>query len=339
MLPNKPNTTFVQIGGNFKSGTSLLSSLFDNHPNICAISRETGFNSYLYSALSSSSQLSKNEKLELLLSRHKKHNYLKENADEVKSILYKRITQNNYSQFQLYWELMKAHHEVFDKRKFQNMTHWVDKSPLSHFFASEILENFPNAKFIHLVREPKNNLSSIWTKLINKNRTWKEKEAVLYKYHHFSNGSLKLARINQQRFGPEKYKVIRFEDLCQNPEHNMQEICSFIGLEYSKILLKPTQGEKPYEGNNHEGQKFTSVSNQNINRWKERMPDYPAAVIEYQTNKNFEHFGYQKHFNKLQTNYAYAKHCLSILSIKKQALRRGGFPLRTLDSQFFDTFD
>ena len=38
---------------------------------------------------------------------------------------------------------------------------WVEKTTSSEFYATEIANWFPNAKFIHLVRDPRDNFASL----------------------------------------------------------------------------------------------------------------------------------------------------------------------------------
>ena len=38
---------------------------------------------------------------------------------------------------------------------------WVEKTTSSEFYATEIIKWFPNAKFIHLIRDPRDNFASL----------------------------------------------------------------------------------------------------------------------------------------------------------------------------------
>ena len=56
--------------------------------------------------------------------------------------------------------------------------------------------------------------------------------------------------------GSDKYKIVKFENLCTNPEYEMNEVADFLGIEYSKVLLSPTVLGNNTSGNNFEGETF-----------------------------------------------------------------------------------
>ena len=51
MMVDRNQFSYVQIAGNMKSGTSLLSSLLDNHPDIACYPGQTSATGYLYPIL------------------------------------------------------------------------------------------------------------------------------------------------------------------------------------------------------------------------------------------------------------------------------------------------
>jgi hypothetical protein len=42
-----------------------------------------------------------------------------------------------------------------------------------------------------------------------------------------------------QHHAPDKYCEVRYENLCTNPEHTIQSICSAINVDYQKAMLGP----------------------------------------------------------------------------------------------------
>jgi hypothetical protein len=66
--------------------------------------------------------------------------------------------------------------------------------------------------------------------------------------------SITRIRILQEIFGfNNAFLVYRYEDLVQNTEILMRDICSKLGLIYNEILLKPTIGGFSWLGNSHSG--------------------------------------------------------------------------------------
>lgn len=121
------------------------------------------------------------------------------------------------------------------------------------------------------------------------------------------------------------------------PRKKLNDICKFIGLEYSTDLLAPTQYGQTYQGNNHEGEKFQSINNSNIDRWKERLPSFPAKIIECQPNKYFDQFNYTREFTLFQKIPALVKFKLMTMLTEQKALYKGFFN-HQMDERVFQTF-
>ena len=107
---------------------------------------------------------------------------------------------------------------------------------------------------------------------------------------------MEFGKYNQELFGSEKYMIIKYEELTQNPEETMKKISSFLEIKFNSILLKPTICGKLWEGNNFEGKKFKSISNTNTNRWKERISKKDGMIIEYFFQDIMKYYDYQLEF-------------------------------------------
>ncbi len=58
-----------------------------------------------------------------------------------------------------------------------------------------------------------------------------------------------MAAVNQEIYGEEQYKVVRFEDLTTNPMEVLQEICEFAGVDRTESMLFPSYMGLPWKGN------------------------------------------------------------------------------------------
>ncbi len=103
---------------------------------------------------------------------------------------------------------------------------WGDKHPhyadpaLDPGALDTILELFPDSRFIHLYRNPRNQIYS-YTKL-----GWKD-------FGYAVNAYKRIVRVGQQlgrRVGPARYMEVRYEDLCQNGEELALRICTFLNI-------------------------------------------------------------------------------------------------------------
>jgi hypothetical protein len=120
---------------------------------------------------------------------------------------------------------------------------WVEKTPLNEFHVDR-LATFPQARFIHLVREPSATLSS----LLELYRTAGSARFNRAEHTHIIAQSMRQARRNQRRY-PERYLIVRYEDLTAEPHQEMERVRTFLGISPHGSLTIPTVGGRPMRSN------------------------------------------------------------------------------------------
>jgi len=108
----------------------------------------------------------------------------------------------------------------------------------------QILNLFPSARFIHIVRDPRSNLASLKRRCKLKELDWD-----VGGYSFAIQKSNKLGFFNQKRLGKNRYHILRYEDLVKNPEVEMKTIASFLGVKIENNLLYPTVNGLPAKSN------------------------------------------------------------------------------------------
>jgi hypothetical protein len=315
---------YVQIAGNMKSGTSLLSSLLDDHPDIACYPGQTSATGYLYPILSDPT-LSMATKWDAV----REERFMKEaggyipvedcNFFEVEA-RFKTLTQEGDNRFlDIHFALLRAFYDVFNPERLRSARIWLDKSPLSHLFADEIFEALPSTKYIHILRDPKDNFASVGGSFLKRVRSKVKREALLWRYRIWSAQSFYFAKRNLEKFGQDRYLVIRFRDLCLEPERLMAEIADFMDIHVVSSLFQPTRAGYFYPGNNKDGSVFTGISAENVSRWKERIPPYFAQVMESQPSEYLEEFDYQQYFSESERASAFRAHRLFTALIPRSA--------------------
>ena len=316
---------YVQIAGNHKSGTSLLSSLLDDHPDIACYPGQTSATGFLYPVLCNPEVSMGNKLAAIKDERFKKDTdgYIPIevcNFFDVEARL-KELSKEIDNTFpDIHFALLQAFYDVFNPERLQCSRIWLDKSPLSHLFADEIFRAIPSTKFIHVLRDPKDNFASVGGSFLTRVRSRIKREALLWRYRIWSAQSFYYAERNREKFGAERYMVVRFRDLCLEPGRVMAEIADFVGIPKMDILFKPTRAGYFYPGNNKEGTVFTGISAKNVSRWKERIPPYYAQVMEHQPSKYLQNFDYQQYFSEDEHASAYRTHRLITTFIPRSKL-------------------
>ncbi|MBU0595812.1 sulfotransferase [Candidatus Bipolaricaulota bacterium] len=291
---------YVQIGGNVKTGTSLLSALLDGHPEVVGYPGETGMTGYLFPIISDP-LLSLACKVERICRiRFRGHTQPPAPGitwEELERAFCLFCADIANDPFELHRALLCAFYQLADPDALLRARFWVDKSPFAHLFAEEIFGAYPAAKFLQMIRDPKDNYASIASKHQRKRvKTRRKMELSLYRYRVWSAQAFWYAQRNSREFGPDRYMVIRFEDLCQRPREVVPRICEFLGIEETPALYMPTRAGLPYGGNNFEGKSFDGIYAGNVGNWRSRMPEYYGRVMECQRLDLLTGFGYPTDF-------------------------------------------
>jgi hypothetical protein len=115
-----------------------------------------------------------------------------------------------------------------------------DERNVERFFAA-----YPDGRLISILRNPKNWFPSAsrHNAKIKKDKYGEIRRAL----EQWRTGAQAMAR-NQARYG-ERVCVLRFEDLVQNTERVMRRLADFVGIEFDGILLVPTFNRCPIQAN------------------------------------------------------------------------------------------
>lgn len=305
----------VFICGHRKTGTTLLVNLLDNHKDLLTYPDDSGF-WYMFYPLFDSSEISSEKKDEIVLNnlvpnfeyiiRNVPDDYIKKmNFSKEKFYDYYKefISSTNHTTKDILTSLVKAMNKIFQQKT--SIKHWVEKTTSSEVYALDIAKMFPNAKFIHIIRDPRDNWGSLksgWEKRYSDFND--EPRRLMHSLLERGKLCMEFAKHNQDILGKQTYKVIKFEDLTASPEQIMKEISDFLKIEFTETLLQPTVLGLPWKGNNFENLKFTKISSSNSNRWRERIAPEEAMLIEYYFKDIMKEFSYN-------TEYSTQEQCIA----------------------------
>lgn len=305
MSTNKWIDQPIFIVGYPKSGTSLLLSLLDGHPELIVIPEETDFYTVIYQHLKllNLDKLKLEDKLtvlkSLIMRTHLRYivssssgSYIGGNYDYTrfeKEIFWKEfknyLLENGFS----YSNIMRAIVNAYDKaspldRRKKSVKAWIEKTP-GHEYCATLFKNwFNKAKFIHLVRDPRDNWAS-----------YKRKHPKL-KISQFAasyNASIKTGFKNKELFLGD-YILIRYEDLLSDPVNTMEKISNFIGIRFSNMLLIPSKFGVTWEGNSMWGERYTKISTSPIGRYKKYLTNKEISFIECTIDHIFDQNWYYR---------------------------------------------
>ncbi len=121
----------------------------------------------------------------------------------------------------------RAYAQKFDKER------WGDKRPAYYGFMDELDRLFPDAQFIHVVRDGRAAVASFKAKMafprsddgIRGIATWIR--------------AIDAARASGAKLGPQRYLEVRYEDFITDAEAEMRTVCTFLGEEFHPEMCQP----------------------------------------------------------------------------------------------------
>lgn len=114
-------------------------------------------------------------------------------------------------------------------------THYVGYIPMIHMDADKIFKDFPDAKMIHIIRNPWSGYADTLKRPFPYS---------LEKYCQVWNiAQLQALTLEEKYWG--NFKIIFFENLCKNLKQEMEDLCIFLNIPFSdNILYSSFNGEK-----------------------------------------------------------------------------------------------
>jgi hypothetical protein len=243
----------IFITGLDRSGTSLLYALLSSHPNI-AMYRRTNFWHYFYQRFG---DLANEENFEACLDtliHYDRLQTLNLNPNRIRSDFWKGETTYG----SLLTLMLRPQAEKEDKSR------WGDKSLRCEQYAGGIFKEFPEARIIQIIRDPRDRYASVLKRYkVNRGKAGANIGRWLY--------SALLGNRNVRRY-PNRYRVIRYESLVTNPVSSLKEICHFLEEPYSEDMLS-MQGAPTYleQGGNSSFESFQPgvISTSPVKRYRD----------------------------------------------------------------------
>ena len=154
---------------------------------------------------------------------------------------------------------------------------WGDKTPL-YMQHLQLLERlFPDALWVHLVRDGRDAaLSFLALPEGFSGKTWAQPRTVAQFAARWAV-EIDAARALGRRAG-ERYLELRYEDLVADPARELQRICEFASLPWEPEMVE--YAGKVDVSNLPEHQRLAQPPTPNVRNWREEMPATDARAFE-----------------------------------------------------------
>lgn len=169
------------------------------------------------------------------------------------------------------------------QQNFPDAKLWGDKSPINTLNLPRIYELFPKAKYLHMVRDSRDSISSMVAKGLDINLAttrWVN--------------SIKQVVSLQNRLGKNQFLEVRYEDLVTEPVTTVSNSCRFLGLDYEDKMLDFWKAPTTIEHQEYDHHRNISkpIFTDSVGQWKKRLTPQDIQNITMKTKIWLDYFGY-----------------------------------------------
>jgi len=162
---------------------------------------------------------------------------------------------------------------------------WVEKTPYNERFAAQIFDWWPEARCVHMIRDPRDNYVSYQ----RKHADWTASTFALS-----WRRSTRAGLANREKYGAERYLIIRYEDFTRDAEGIIAGLCAFLGIDDDLALRSPTRGGKSWRGNSMFAERFQGISQAPVGRWRESLTPRACFMLETLAGREMASMRYEQ---------------------------------------------
>jgi Sulfotransferase family len=173
----------------------------------------------------------------------------------------------------------------------QGKPRWGDKTPM-YMRHLDLLERlFPNAQYVHLIRDGRDAaLSFLRMPEGTYTRTWAHPDTAR-EFACLWRTEVAAARELGRRLGPERYREARYEELVADPEAALRSICAYADISFGPSMLDYTEAvdvsAKPHQ------QRLLQPPTTGVRDWRTQMDAEDVRGFEAVAGDLLAELGYE----------------------------------------------
>ena len=274
-----------------RSGSTLLSSLLNQFSGV-SVSHESGFVSSIIEYNKALNYPSDIDSLFDELEREVQFQELRLDCDSIKSC----FLENEFPISKQF--IISTILEIYFAKRDPDAVCWVFKGPRLYFHVHRILRLFPNAKFIHLLRDGR--------AVFNSKKTARSVHGRFTENNLLKAASDWKKKINLVRSIQDHYFEIQFENLVDDSETTLHRLLDYLNIsaEYRIITKKQTEfASRIGESQKHLHENVSSPPQRSIvNRWRISLPKSEILLYELIVGNCLKSKGYEVVFAGSKTS-------------------------------------
>ncbi len=284
----------IFICGLPRSGTSLLLSLLDGHPELVVASHESKFFlHFLPRAGTVAGDAKRRLAEETLFLVWKEGGYHQKflshvPIEEVFARFRARLAASPMRDSDYLTSSVLAYGDASGQLG-ERTVGWVEKTPYTEQHADFIFASWKEAKCIHLIRDPRDMLYTYQ----RRDRLRGRRVTMLSGAAYAVSRGARCCRENRAAYGADRYLEVRYEDLTRDPERELQRIREFLAISDHPTLRQPTRGggRKSWKGNALK-KHFSGIDSSQVGCWREHVAPHKIRVLEAVLGEEMKLHGY-----------------------------------------------
>ena len=298
----------VFIAGPARSGTTLLTSLLDGHPDLLVLPEETA---YFPTVRTKYGTRSRREQFEYLTThslsnvlfggpcKWGRRDYSRFPTVRFREEFARRAFDPANTRRDLLALLAESYAVVLE-RPLDTVRLWVEKTPANRDHFEAIFLRFTNARILLTLRDPRALLASQIQ--LEHTRRLRRFSAYLVTQHFLKAACLVL----QVRRSPDPARptaVVEYHRLLDEPAETLGNVCNFLGIPYSSAVLTPTKMGRLWSGNSSGGETFAAISHEPVDRWRKLLTAAEIGWVEWHCREAMEALGYEPLLSRRQLRH------------------------------------
>ena len=160
-----------------------------------------------------------------------------------------------------------------------------EQTPRNIFYADELLRTYPDAKVIHIIRDPRAVMASQKYRWKRRSLATDKKGVSRYQsvrvwvnYHPFTVARMWLKATQQamRLVSHPRFTLVRFEDLIQEPEKTVLFLCDRLGLQFESLMLEVGQINSSHQSSIGGARK--GLQTDSIDKWRKILSPREIAA-------------------------------------------------------------
>ena len=278
-MSGQPRDAAIFVGGLPRSGTSLMRDILGSHPDVAMFLGELPLWRELASAHAGRSLARAADRdaliRDLVTHPRMQHAQMTLDGGALAAALAREPAVSLGTVFA---------HALRQYARREGKPRWGVKDPRNEFHADQILAEFPAARVVHMLRDPRDVIASqraMWGSraqhIVSTTHDWRRSAALARRHQAVHRGS---------------YAVVRYEDLVLDPARVVRDLCRTLDLDYRPAMLDLAGKPRWPEGEGDDSRRAISAGR--VARHLRDLAPGEATYVEWRARREMDDWGYAR---------------------------------------------